>query len=367
MTSLLVTGGCGFIGANFIRLLLKEGGLLAESPYDFLLNLDALSYAGNPANLKEFEKDGRYLFVKGSIGDRYLVNKLLVEHGVSAIVNFAAESHVDRSIEGPEVFIETNVLETQRLLEASRQYWLNLSDKRKLIFRFLHVSTDEVFGSLGTNDPAFCESTPYAPNSPYSASKASSDFLVRAYYHTYGFPVMTTNCSNNYGPYQFPEKLIPLMLLNALEGKSLPVYGDGKNVRDWLYVEDHCEAIMRVLAGGVLGETYCVGGRNEIQNIEIVKTLCKILDEERPCSENANFYGKDLSNYSDLITYVQDRPGHDQRYAIDCSKIESELGWLPSETFESGILKTVNWYLENSVWCDEIAKREYNRSRLGMA
>lgn len=350
---ILVTGGCGFIGSNFIRLLLKE---------DFrgsIVNLDALTYAGNAGNLADYADDDRYVFVEGDIGDEAGVSRLLSGYGVTAVVNFAAESHVDRSIDTPEPFFSTNVTGTLRLLQAVRNYWKSLSDEKAGEFRFLHVSTDEVYGSLAPEDPAFTEENPHRPNSPYSASKAASDHLVRAYHHTYGLPVVTTNCSNNYGPFQFPEKLIPLMILNALDGKSLPIYGDGMNVRDWLFVEDHCSAIREVLERGRLGETYNIGGKCERPNIEIVDRICGILDELRP--------REDGSSYSDLKTYVTDRPGHDRRYAIDATKIEKELGWEPAETFESGIRRTIQWYLDNLSWCRDIEEKKYQRQRIGTA
>ena len=365
MKSILVTGGCGFIGSNFIRLLLKDNAaLLKKSGFERLVNLDALTYAGNPANLFDLESEEEYRFVHASILDQELVEQLLADHNVAAITHFAAESHVDRSIDGPEPFVETNVTGTLRLLQAAKNRWDGLEGQEKKAFRFLHVSTDEVYGTLEADDPAFCETTPYAPNSPYSASKASSDFLVRAYFHTYGMPVVTTNCSNNYGPYQFPEKLIPLIMLNALEGKPLPIYGDGKNIRDWLYVEDHCTGILAALKKGALGETYCIGGRSEMQNIQIVTRICAILDELRPITENEHISGN-TSSYADLITYVKDRPGHDRRYAINCDRIEAECGWAPSETFETGIRKTVEWYLDNQDWCRDISEKKYARERLG--
>jgi dTDP-glucose 4,6-dehydratase len=342
---ILVTGGAGFIGANFVLDWLK----LSQEP---ILNLDKLTYAGNPDNLASLQGDPRHVFVQGDIGDRALVAGLLAEHRPRAIVNFAAESHVDRSIHGPEDFIQTNVVGTFHLLEAARGYWLGLPDADRAAFRFLHVSTDEVYGSLGPEDPPFTETTPYAPNSPYAASKAASDHLVRAYHHTYGLPTLTTNCSNNYGPYQFPEKLIPLMILNATQGKPLPVYGDGLNVRDWLYVTDHCAAIREVLARGRAGETYNVGGWNEKTNIEIVRTVCALLDELRP---------DPAGPHARLITFVKDRPGHDRRYAIDASKIQRELGWRPAETFETGIRKTVAWYLEHVDWVERVTSGEYRR------
>jgi dTDP-glucose 4,6-dehydratase len=341
--SILVTGGAGFIGSNFVLHWLSHepGGLV---------NLDALTYAGNPHNLVSVERDPRYTFVRGDIRDHGFLLDLLRRHQPRAIVHFAAESHVDRSIHGPEEFIQTNVLGTFQLLHAAREYWSALTGEARAAFRFLHVSTDEVYGSLGPHDPAFSETTAYAPNSPYSASKAASDHLVRAYHHTYGLPTLITNCSNNYGPRQFPEKLIPLMIINALGGKPLPVYGDGLNVRDWLYVEDHCEAIRAVLASGRPGETYNIGGRSEKTNIEVVKTICSVLQEERPGRE-----------YASLITFVQDRPGHDRRYAIDSTKIESELGWRPRESFETGMRQTVRWYLENMQWVENVTSGAYQQ------
>ena len=339
---ILVTGGAGFIGANFVLDWLTGGG-------EPIVNLDKLTYAGNLENLVALKDDPRHIFVRGDIGDAALIEKLLQQYQPRAIVNFAAESHVDRSIHGPEDFIQTNVVGTFHLLEAVRAYWSGLPDGQRAAFRFLHVSTDEVYGSLGPNDAAFTETTPYAPNSPYSASKAASDHLVRAYHHTYGLPVLTTNCSNNYGPYQFPEKLIPLIILNALNGKPLPIYGDGLNVRDWLYVGDHCSAIRAVLEKGRLGETYNIGGWNEMANIEVVKTVCALLDELKPAAQP----------YATLITYVKDRPGHDRRYAIDASKIERELGWKPAQTFETGIRKTVRWYLDNQNWVEHVVSGEY--------
>lgn len=349
--NLLVTGAAGFIGSNFVRLVLRENLFGALQ----VVNLDKLTYAGNEASLSDVAEDERYRFVHGDIGDGELVGSLLREHRIDAVVNFAAESHVDRSIDSPEPFFQTNVIGTLRLLDSARNYYRERGGESS--FRFLHVSTDEVYGSLGPDDAAFTESTPFAPNSPYSASKASSDQIVRAYFHTYKLPVVTTNCSNNYGPFQFPEKLIPLMILNALEEKPLPIYGDGKNVRDWLYVEDHCRAIALVLEKGRLGETYNVGGLNEMKNIEIVDTVCSLLDERQPRANGGN--------YGDLKTFVRDRPGHDRRYAIDCSKITSELGWKPRESFETGIAKTVDWYLANRPWCDNITTGNYARQRLG--
>ncbi len=342
---ILVTGGAGFIGANFILDWLR----LNDEP---VINLDKLTYAGNLESLATVANDPRHVFVHGDIGDRMLVGRLLAEHRPRAIVNFAAESHVDRSIHGPEDFIQTNVVGTFHLLEEARGHWMNLPDADKAAFRFLHVSTDEVYGSLGPDDAPFTETTPFAPNSPYSASKAASDHLVRAYHHTYGLPVLTTNCSNNYGPYQFPEKLIPLMILNATQGKALPIYGDGMNVRDWLYVADHCAAIRTVLENGRPGEIYNVGGWNEMPNIEIVKTVCALLDEMRP---------DPAGPCARLVTYVKDRPGHDRRYAIDASKIHRELGWKPAETFDTGIRKTVRWYLDNMAWVERVASGEYRK------
>ena len=340
---IFVTGGAGFIGANFILDWLRGN----DQP---VVNLDKLTYAGNLENLASLDGDSRHLFVRGDIGDRDLVATLLRQHRPRAIVNFAAESHVDRSIHGPEDFIQTNVVGTFHLLDEARAYWGSLPEEEKAAFRFLHVSTDEVYGSLGTQDAPFTERTAFAPNSPYSASKASSDHLVRAFHHTYGLPVLTTNCSNNYGPYQFPEKLIPLIILNATQGRPLPIYGDGMNVRDWLYVGDHCSAICTVLEKGKPGETYNVGGWNEMPNIEIVKTVCALLDEMRP---------DPVGPYARLVTYVTDRPGHDRRYAIDASKIDRELGWRPAETFETGIRKTVRWYLDNMDWVEHVASGAY--------
>jgi dTDP-glucose 4,6-dehydratase len=342
----IVTGGAGFIGSNFILNWIAAEG----TP---VVNLDKLTYAGNLRNLQSVSTNPGYEFVHGDIADRALVRELFQRHRPRAIVHFAAESHVDRSILGPDDFIRTNVGGTFSLLEEARAYWLELPEGEKSRFRFLHVSTDEVYGSLRPGDPPFCETTRYEPNSPYSASKAASDHLVRAYYHTYGLPVLTTNCSNNYGPFQFPEKLIPLMILNARSGKPLPVYGDGKNVRDWLYVADHCEAVRTVLVRGMVGETYNVGGRNEKPNIEVVETICSILDEISP---------KDpVVPHRKLITYVKDRPGHDRRYAIDARKIERELGWKPRETFESGLHKTVEWYLKNDGWVKDVTSGSYRQ------
>lgn len=342
---ILVTGGAGFIGANFILQKMQEQAVS-------VVNLDKLTYAGNPHNLDSIASNGRYHFAQGDIGDRGIVDQLLRDLRPNAIVHFAAESHVDRSIRGPEAFIQTNIQGTFCLLEAARAYWNELAGAERERFRFLHVSTDEVYGSLSPDDQAFSESTPYAPNSPYAASKAASDHLVRAYHHTYGLPTLTTNCSNNYGRFQFPEKLIPLMILNARDGKPLPVYGDGKNVRDWLYVEDHCQAIAKVLERGRPGETYNIGGWNEKPNIEIVQMVCDLVDEMAPRAGGSR---------RELITYVKDRPGHDRRYAIDARKIERELGWKPKETFESGLRKTVRWYLENEAWVEGVTTGSYRQ------
>lgn len=343
--TILVTGGAGFIGGNFVLDWLVSPGA------DAIVNLDKLTYAGNLATLQSLQADSRHIFVPGDIGDYELVLSLLKQHAIRAVVNFAAESHVDRSIHGPEDFIQTNVLGTFQLLEAVRAYWSELPIEQQQTFRFLHVSTDEVYGSLAPTDTAFAETNPYEPNSPYAASKAASDHLVRAWHHTYGLPVLTTNCSNNYGPYQFPEKLIPLVILNALADKPLPIYGDGQYIRDWLYVKDHCAAIRRVLEAGRLGETYNVGGWNEKPNLEVVQTICAILDELRPKADG--------SSYATQITYVKDRPGHDRRYAIDASKLEHELQWKPVETFESGILKTVQWYLSHTDWVEGVQSGAY--------
>jgi len=341
--TLLVTGGAGFIGSNFVL------DWLAQSD-ERVLNLDALTYAGNLRNLASLAADARHVFVQGDIGNRALVDRLLAEHRPRAIVHFAAESHVDRSILGPGAFIQTNVQGTFTLLEAARAYWSTLAEAERAAFRFLHVSTDEVYGSLAASAPAFTERHAYEPNSPYSASKAASDHLVRAWHHTYGLPVLTTNCSNNYGPYQFPEKLIPLVITHALAGKPLPVYGDGMQVRDWLYVGDHCSALRAVLAAGRVGQTYNIGGWNEQPNIEIVQTICALLDELRPSAAGP---------YARLVTYVKDRPGHDRRYAIDARKIERELGWRPAETFASGIRKTVQWVLDHAGWVAEVQSGSY--------
>jgi dTDP-glucose 4,6-dehydratase len=344
--AILVTGGAGFIGSNFILQQLEADAATS------LVNLDKLTYAGNLRNLEAVATDRRYEFVHGDIGDRGMVRCLLEKHQPSAILHFAAESHVDRSIRGPDDFIRTNVDGTFALLEEVRAYWTSLSGNESKRFRFLHVSTDEVYGSLGPHDPPFSETTAYAPNSPYSASKAASDHLVRAYHHTYGLPTLTTNCSNNYGRFQFPEKLIPLMILNACDRKPLPVYGDGLNVRDWIYVADHCEAIALVLARGTPGETYNVSGWNEKPNLEIVRAVCDIVDEMAPRAGGSR---------RELITFVKDRPGHDRRYAMDAQKIERELGWRPKETFETGIRKTVRWYLENEVWVRDVTSGSYRQ------
>src|SRR5450830_10019 len=342
--TILVSGGAGFIGSNFVL------DWLAQSD-ELLINLDNLTYAGNLENLSSLQNDPRHLFVHGDIGDSVLLASLLAQHQPRAVLNFAAESHVDRSIHGPAAFVETNIVGTFHLLEVVRAYWGTLDDSGKAAFRLLHVSTDEVYGSLSPEAAAFTEQHRYEPNSPYSASKAASDHLVRAYHHTYGLPVLTTNCSNNYGPYHFPEKLIPLMIVNALAGKALPVYGDGQQIRDWLYVKDHCSAIRRVLEAGRLGETYNVGGWNEKPNLDIVHTVCALLDELKPRAD-----GKP---YQDQITYVTDRPGHDRRYAIDARKLEQELGWKPAETFETGIRKTVQWYLDHPVWVANVQSGGY--------
>ncbi len=344
--TILVTGGSGFIGSNFILQWMQQEG----TP---VVNLDKLTYAGNPRNLLQVSSDSRYSFTQGDVCDRELLRKLFELHQPRAVVHFAAESHVDRSIHGPDDFVRTNVFGTFCLLEEARSYYEGLEGPDRDSFRFLHVSTDDVYGSLGPNDPPFCETTPYSPNSPYSASKAGSDHLVRAYHHTYGLPTLTTNCSNNYGPYQFPEKLIPLVLLNARAGKPLPVYGDGQNVRDWVFVADHCEAVRTVLAKGRVGETYNIGGRSEKRNIEVVETICAILDQSCP--------GDPTVPHRKLITFVKDRPGHDRRYAIDARKIERDLGWKPRESFETGMRKTVEWYLQNEEWVKEVASGAYRK------
>jgi dTDP-glucose 4,6-dehydratase len=340
----LVTGAAGFIGSNFVL------DWFDYSKED-IVSLDLLTYAGNLENLSSLNQNPHHHFVKGNIGDRDLILNLLKKHDIRAVIHFAAESHVDRSIHGPGDFIETNIVGTYNLLESVRSYWNDLDEASKKAFRFLHVSTDEVYGSLNDKAPAFTENHPYEPNSPYSASKAASDHLVRAWFHTYGLPVLTTNCSNNYGPYHFPEKLIPLCILNAVNDKPLPIYGDGKQIRDWLYVKDHCSAIREVLKQGHIGQTYNVGGWNEKTNIEVVETLCAILDELKPKSDD--------KSYADQITFVKDRPGHDRRYAIDASKLERELGWRPQETFETGLRKTVIWYLENETWVNHVVSGEY--------
>ena len=342
LSRILVTGGAGFIGSNFVLDWLQETG-------GSIVNLDKLTYAGNVENLATLDGNARHVFVRGDICDRALMDRLFAEHRPRAVVHFAAESHVDRSIHGPGEFIRTNIDGTFTLLEAARTYWNGLDQAAREGFRFLHISTDEVYGSLGPADRPFAETTAYAPNSPYSASKASADHLVRAYYFTYGLPVLTTNCSNNYGPYQFPEKLIPLVIANALAGKPLPIYGDGMNVRDWLYVSDHCTALRAVLARGNPGERYNIGGWNEMPNLHIVKAICSLLDELRPQSP--------FTPHSSLLTFVRDRPGHDRRYAIDAGKIARELGWRPAETFESGIRKTVKWYLEHQEWVEHVERR----------
>lgn len=344
-----MTGGAGFIGGNFVHHLMAKQALQ-------VVNLDALTYAGNMDTLKSLRENPRHQFVQGQIQDKALVTHLFEQFSPAAVVNFAAESHVDRSIDGPAEFIDTNIGGTFNLLECARAYWSKLATDEAADFRFLHVSTDEVYGSLGA-EGMFTETTPYAPNSPYSASKAASDHLVRAWHHTYGMPVLTTNCSNNYGPYQFPEKLIPLFIQKALTGEALPIYGDGSNVRDWLYVEDHCSAIWRVLEAGRPGEVYNVGGNNEMTNLEVIETLCKSLDERVPDSP--------YRPHNQLKEFVKDRPGHDQRYAIDASKLERELGWTPQETFETGLRKTVSWYLDNTAWCQRVLDGSYRGERLG--
>ena len=349
---ILVTGGAGFIGSNFVSLVLNSTDLT-------IVNLDKLTYAGNLATVEQFAGNDLQIFVQGDIGDRQLIDSLLAKYQPQAIVNFAAETHVDRSIDGPASFIETNINGTFNLLECARQYWRQLSDDARAGFRFLHISTDEVFGSLTPDEPAFTELTPYTPNSPYSASKASSDHLVRSYFHTYGLPTLITNCSNNYGPYQFPEKLLPLTILNALAGKPLPIYGDGQNVRDWLYVADHCQAISLVLNKGVPGETYNVGGNAERNNLWLVNQLCAILDELLPTSPNCP--------HSKLIQFVTDRPGHDRRYAIDFTKLQTQLGWEPQENIDSGLRRTVQWYIDNQAWCQTVTTDNYQQQRLGVA
>ena len=350
MTTWLVTGGAGFIGGNFVLDAVRRGIRV--------VNLDALTYAGNLDTLSALEGDPGHVFVQGDIGDADLVARLLAEHRPDAVINFAAESHVDRSIDGPAAFVQTNVVGTLSLLERTRDYWRSLEGEARDAFRFLHVSTDEVYGTLGETGK-FTETTPYAPNSPYSASKAASDHLVRAFHHTYGLLVLTTNCSNNYGPYQFPEKLVPLVIARALAGEPLPVYGDGRNVRDWLYVGDHCSAIARVLEAGRVGETYNVGGDAERENIEVVRAICRLLDARRPLAD-----GRARES---LITFVADRPGHDRRYAIDASKLKAELGWVPTVTFEQGIERTVDWYLDNQAWVNRVLDGSYRLERIGQA
>jgi dTDP-glucose 4,6-dehydratase len=344
--TILVTGGAGFIGGNFVLDW-------CAGQNETVINLDKLTYAGNLETLKSLDGNAQHIFVQGDIGDKALVSQLLATHQPRAVINFAAESHVDRSISSPSDFITTNIVGTFNLLESVRHYWSDLPEADKAAFRFLHVSTDEVYGTLEATDAPFAETNPYEPNSPYSASKAASDHLVRAWHHTYGLPVLTTNCSNNYGSYHFPEKLIPLVILNALKGKSLPIYGDGQQIRDWLYVKDHCAAIRRVLEAGRLGETYNVGGWNEKANIDVVKTICALLDDIHPRADGAS--------YATQITFVQDRAGHDKRYAIDARKLEQELGWKPQETFETGIRKTVSWYLENTAWLENITSGAYRQ------
>lgn len=353
---ILVTGGAGFIGSNLVHEFLREGN---ARPVERIVNLDALTYSGNLDNLAGLEKNPRHVFTEGSIGDQELVAHLLEKHQIQAVINLAAETHVDRSIDSPEPFLETNVMGTFRLLEACRRYVAKLAGTERDKFRFLHVSTDEVFGSLEKSDPAFCETTAYDPRSPYSASKAASDHLVRAYGHTYGLPILITNCSNNYGPRQFPEKLIPLMILNALEGQPLPVYGDGQQRRDWLYVRDHCLALQLVLERGILGETYTVGGESEMPNLEILNIICGLLDQQAP--------RPDGKPHTAGIKHVADRPGHDRRYAISIDKIRRELGWTPQENLATGLEKTVRWYLENRAWSAAITQRKYSRGRLGLA
>ena len=350
MPTWLVTGGAGFIGGNFVLDAVRRGIKV--------VNLDALTYAGNLDTLTPLQEDANHVFVHGDIGDAALVKALLAEHRPDAVINFAAESHVDRSIDGPAAFVQTNVVGTLSLLEQVRDYWRSLEGDSASAFRFLHVSTDEVYGSLGDTGK-FTETTPFAPNSPYSASKAASDHLVRAFHHTYGLPVLTTNCSNNYGPYQFPEKLIPLVIAKALAGEPLPVYGDGRNVRDWLFVEDHCAAIRRVLEAGDVGETYNVGGDAERQNLQVVHTLCALLDDRRPLPDGRR--------RESLITFVKDRPGHDRRYAIDASKLKDALGWAPAVTFEEGMARTVDWYLDNQPWVDRVLDGSYRLERIGQS
>lgn len=351
---ILVTGGAGFIGSAVVRHII-------DATTDSVINLDKLTYAGNLESLASVEKNSRYHFIQADICDRTALDVIFNEHQPDAVMHLAAESHVDRSIDGPAEFIQTNIVGTYTLLEATRHYWNNLPDEKKLAFRFHHISTDEVYGDLEGPEDLFTETTSYAPSSPYSASKASSDHLVRAWKRTYGLPTIITNCSNNYGPYHFPEKLIPLVILNALEGKQLPIYGKGNQIRDWLYVEDHARALYKVITEGTVGETYNIGGHNEKQNIDVVNTICELLDELKPASQN----GLNISSYKELIIFVADRPGHDIRYAIDASKIQRELGWTPKETFESGIRNTVQWYLENKEWAQRVQDGSYQRERLG--
>ena len=357
---ILVTGGAGFIGSNFIH------GWLAARTAE-VVNFDKLTYAGNRGNLRPVEADPRYVFVQGDIGDLEVVSRVLAAHKPSAVVNFAAETHVDRSIHGPEDFIQTNIVGTFRLLEAVRAYWGDLAGEERSRFRFLHVSTDEVYGSLEPQEAAFHEKSAYAPNSPYAASKAAADHFVRAYHETFGLPVLITNCSNNYGPYQFPEKLIPLMLLNAVEGKPLPIYGDGGNVRDWLFVEDHCDGILLVLQRGRVGEKYNIGGHNERTNLQLVDRLCAVLEELLPAAQNPALVAKGVQRYEVLKSFVTDRPGHDRRYAIDATKIRQEIGWQPRHDFDAGIRRTVRWYLDHRDWCTAVTAGRYQRERLGLA
>ena len=352
--NILVTGGAGFIGSHFLDLLLEDNAAGVGS----VICLDLLTYAGRRENFEHLEANPNFNFVEGGIGDAELVADILSKNEIDWIVNFAAETHVDRSIDGPDAFVQTNVVGTHELLKQSLRYFKTLSSEKQDKFRFLHVSTDEVFGSLDTEDPAFTEETPYSPNSPYSATKAASDHMVRAYYHTFNLPTIITNCSNNYGPRQFPEKLIPLMILNALENKPLPIYGDGKNIRDWLYVKDHCEGILAAVRSGIVGSTYCIGGNCEKNNLEIVGTVCTLVDELRPKADG--------TSSKELITFVKDRPGHDRRYAIDASHIKNELGFSPKETFESGFKKTIEWYLSNGAWVEAITNGTYDRKRLGL-
>jgi dTDP-glucose 4,6-dehydratase len=358
MGTILVTGGAGFIGCNFVRLALSQTNFK-------VVILDKLTYAGNLCSLDSISQNPRFAFVEGDISDRNCVDTLLRQHRPLWVVNFAAETHVDRSIDDPRPFVNTNIVGTSELLEASRRHWMELDSSSRSAFRFLHISTDEVYGTLGATG-LFEETTPYSPNSPYAASKAGSDHLVRAYYETYGLPVVITNCSNNYGPFQFPEKLIPLVLLNAMEGKPLPIYGDGGNVRDWLYVEDHCRGILVALEKGRLGEKYNIGGRNERTNLQIVDQICACLEEKLPASKNEALQKKGISSYASLKKFVPDRPGHDRRYAIDATKIRNELGWIPRYDFNSGIARTIEWYLENGEWCRKVLEGKYSRERLGL-